>query len=74
MREVGDELSRWQKPAMLAFSDGDPVFPWPKAGERFSELIPTAGEPVRVEGAAHFLQEDAGEFIAERMVGFLDQG
>ena len=30
MREVGDELSRWQKPAMLAFSDGTPSSPGPR--------------------------------------------
>jgi pimeloyl-ACP methyl ester carboxylesterase len=27
-----------------------------------------AGEQVRIEGAAHFLQEDRGEEIAERIV------
>ena len=44
----------------VAFSDTDPVFPFPRSGERFTELIPTAGEQVRIEGAAHFLQEDRG--------------
>ena len=71
MRAVADELSRWEKPAFLAFSDTDPVFPFPKAGERFVELIPTATEQVRVEGAAHFLQEDRGEQIAGELLGFL---
>jgi haloalkane dehalogenase len=65
MRAVVDELSRWDKPALVAFSDEDPVFPYPRAGERFTTLIPTAGEQVRIEGAAHFLQEDRGERIAE---------
>ena len=71
MRAVADELARWEKPALLAFSDTDPVFPFPKAGERFVELIPTADEQVKIEGAAHFLQEDRGEQIAEEMLGFL---
>jgi haloalkane dehalogenase len=71
MREVADELSRWEKPAMVAFSDQDPVFPYPKGGERFVELIPTVEEQVRIEGAAHFLQEDRGELIAERLLRFL---
>jgi haloalkane dehalogenase len=70
MRAVADELSRWTKPALVAFSDGDPVFPYPRAGERFCSLIPDAGEQVRIEGAAHFLQEDRGEEIAERIVRF----
>jgi haloalkane dehalogenase len=70
MRAVADELSRWTKPALVAFSDSDPVFPYPRAGEAFCELIPGAGEQVRIEGAAHFLQEDSGEDIAELIVEF----
>ena len=34
-------------------------------------MIPTAGEQVRIEGAAHFLQEDRGEAIAAEMLRFL---
>ena len=48
----------------MAFSDSDPVFPYPRAGEAFADVIPGAGEQVRIEGAAHFLQEDRGERIA----------
>jgi haloalkane dehalogenase len=70
MRVVADELSRWDKPALVAFSDSDPVFPYPRAGERFCELIPGAGEQVRIEDAAHFLQEDRGERIAEEILRF----
>jgi len=71
MRAVMDELSRWDKPALVAFSDSDPVFPYPRAGEAFTSLIPTAGEQVRIEGAAHFLQEDRGEQIAGEILSFL---
>jgi haloalkane dehalogenase len=71
MRAVADELSRWDKPALVAFSDEDPVFPYPRAGERFATLIPSAGEQVRIEGAAHFLQEDRGERIAELVAEFV---
>ena len=70
MRAVADELSRWDKPALVAFSDEDPVFPYPRAGEAFTELIASAGEQVRIEGAAHFLQDDRGERIAELVVEF----
>jgi haloalkane dehalogenase len=70
MREVADELSRWEKPVLVAFSDCDPVFPYPRAGEFFCGLIPGAVEQLKVEGAAHFLQEDRGEWIAREIVRF----
>jgi haloalkane dehalogenase len=71
MRAVMDELSRWDKPALVAFSDSDPVFPFPRSGERFTQTIRTAGEQIRIEGAAHFLQEDRGEEIAGHIARFL---
>src|SRR3954451_1242605 len=71
MRAAADELSKWEKPVLVGFSDSDPVFPYPRAGEAFTSQIPGAGEQVRIEGAAHFLQEDRGEQIAEQIVGFL---
>jgi haloalkane dehalogenase len=44
-----------------------------KAGaRRFPLLVPlTAEEQVRIEGAAHFLQEDRGERIADEILRFL---
>jgi haloalkane dehalogenase len=74
MGEIADELRTWDKPCLVAFSDSDPVFPFPKAGEMFTDAIPTAGEQVKIEGAAHFLQEDRGEKIAEEVLSFLDRG
>ncbi|WP_165759460.1 haloalkane dehalogenase [Mycobacterium decipiens] len=71
MRTVIDELSRWNKPALVAFSDTDPVFAYPKSGQAFCDLIPTAGEQVRIAGAAHFLQEDRGEQLAEHLLTLL---
>ena len=71
MRAVMDALSRWDKPALVAFSDQDPLLPYPRAGEAFTSLIPTAGEQVRIAGASHFLQEDRGEQIAEELLRFL---
>jgi haloalkane dehalogenase len=70
MGAVSDALSRWDKPALVAFSDSDPVFPWPRAGQVFVDLIPTAGDQVKIEGAAHFLQEDRGEEIAAHVLRF----
>jgi haloalkane dehalogenase len=53
------------------FSDGDPIFSV-RAGQRFVDLIPGAAELEIVTGAGHFLQEDAGPQVAERLISFLD--
>ncbi|MDQ6811734.1 MAG: haloalkane dehalogenase [Actinomycetota bacterium] len=71
MRAVADALSRWEKPALIAFSDSDPVFPHPKSGEVFVAQVPGARPQVTIPGAAHFLQEDKGEQIAHEMLSFL---
>lgn len=68
MKAVTEALSEWDKPALVAFSDSDPVFPYPKSGQVFCDTITTAGEQVKIEGAAHFLQEDRGEQIAEHVL------
>jgi haloalkane dehalogenase len=70
MNAAREHLSRWEKPALVCFSDSDPIFP-PKAGQRFVDLIPGAQELRVVEGAAHFLQEDKGEEIAGHINEFL---
>jgi haloalkane dehalogenase len=68
MAAVQHVLGGWQKPALVAFSDSDPVFPFPQSGEVFTNLLPMASEQVRIEGAAHFLQEDRGPQIVEAML------
>jgi haloalkane dehalogenase len=70
MMEVRAELKRWDKPALVLFSDSDPIFS-PRVAERFAELIPGALPAETVEGAGHFLQEDKGEAIAARILRFL---
>jgi haloalkane dehalogenase len=73
MRAVQEQLASWDKSALVCFSDSDPIFT-PKAGQRFVDLIPGAGELRVIEGAAHFLQEDRGEAIAAEINRFLDGG
>ena len=70
MLEVGDALARWQKPALVLFSDSDPIFT-PEAARRLAARMPGAGPAEIVEDAGHFLQEDKGEEIADRIVRFL---
>jgi haloalkane dehalogenase len=72
MLEVRDALTRWEKPALVLFSDSDPIFS-PAAAERMAVRIPGARPAEIVEGAGHFLQEEKGEEIAGRIVRFLSE-
>jgi haloalkane dehalogenase len=71
MNAVRERISKWEKPALVCFSDSDPIFT-PKTGQRFVDLIPGAGDLCVIEGAAHFLQEDKGEGIAREINSFLE--
>jgi len=70
-REAWKTLERWSKPCLVMAGDKDPVLGIP-AGKIFERRIPTAGKLVVIENAGHFLQEDKGEEIAERIVAWLD--
>ena len=67
---VREALSRWEQPALVLFSDSDPIFS-PRVAERIAEHIPGALEPEIVAGAGHFLQEDQGELIGRRIARFV---
>ncbi len=73
MRETREKLSRWTNPALVMFSDGDPVT---RGGDRFfRKLIPSAKDEseIVIEGAGHFLQEEKGEQIARHIVDFIER-
>jgi haloalkane dehalogenase len=72
MLEVRAGLERWEKPALVLFSDSDPIFS-PAAADRMASRIPGAGPAEIVSGAGHFLQEEKGEEIAERIVRFVTE-
>jgi haloalkane dehalogenase len=57
------------RPKLAVWADGDPVLPL-ATGRRFAEAI-GAPEPEVIEGASHFLQEDAGARVGERIAAWL---
>lgn len=73
MLRVRDALARWERPALVLFGDADPIFSV-RTGERFCELIPGALPLEVVSGAGHYLQEDCGEEIGERIARFVSDG
>ena len=70
MLEVRAALEAWERPALVLFSDSDPIFST-VAAERMASRIPGAGPAEIVADAGHFLQEEKGEEIAARIVRFL---
>lgn len=64
MLRIMDALRAWDVPALVCWSDSDPVFPL-EAGEAMARLLPgAAGQMHTIQGASHMLQEDEGEQIA----------
>jgi haloalkane dehalogenase len=70
MLNVREALGRWTRPALVFFGDSDPIFS-PRVAERLAELIPGAELQPPVAGAGHFLQEDAGEEVGQRIALWL---
>ena len=70
MLEVREAMKRWEGRALVFFSDSDPIFA-PRVAERIAELLPNAELQEPVAGAGHFLQEDAGEEVGERIAAWL---
>jgi haloalkane dehalogenase len=72
-RAAWQRLSTWDRPFLVAFSDGDPITGG-MAPILKRAMAGAAGldHPV-LAGAGHFLQEDAGEEFAEAIVRFLRQ-
>jgi haloalkane dehalogenase len=74
MGRVREALETWEIPALVMFSDKDPVFR-PEVGERFAKFLPGSHDVMdRVEDAGHMLQEDKGEEIAYRILDWVGAG
>jgi haloalkane dehalogenase len=70
---IREALRTWEKPTLVLFGDSDPIF-GPRVAERIAEWIPSALPAELIEHAGHFVQEDAGEEAAARIVEFLQTG
>jgi len=70
MMAANERLKAWTRPALVAFSDQDPIFTT-RTGQRFVDRIPGARPLVVIPGGGHFLQEDMGEVVAAHIVDFL---
>src|SRR3954469_4359525 len=68
-QRVLEALRGDERPKLLLWADQDPVLTL-DTGRRFAAAI-GAPEPEVVEGASHFLQEDAGERIGRRIAEWL---
>jgi len=70
-RRAWEVLSRFEKPFLTAFSDGDPIT---GGGELiFQQNVPGAKDQPHtiIQGGGHFLQEDCGEDLARVVVDFI---
>jgi len=72
-RATREGLKMWKKPALVMFSDKDPISAG--ADEFFRKLIPTATDQPKIviENAGHFLQEEKGEEIAGHIREFMER-
>lgn len=70
-RAAWRRLAAWDKPFLVAFSDRDPITA--AMAPVLTDAVPGAKDlehPV-IEGAGHFLQEDAGERLGDVIAGFV---
>ena len=70
-RAAWQRLATWDRPFLVAFSDRDPITG--AMGPVLRRAVPGAAgikHPV-IEGAGHFLQEDAGDRLGEVIVEFI---
>jgi haloalkane dehalogenase len=69
-RRAWKVLMQWEKPALMCFSDADPIM---KGGDRpFLKQVPgTRGQPHITLQGHHFIQEEDGENWARAVAGWI---
>lgn len=71
IRETIDALRGDRRPALTMWAESDPIFPGDRFAGQLRDILPAGGEPLTVEGAGHFLQEDRGEWIGRLVADWL---
>lgn len=71
--ETWEYLETWTKPFLTVFGTADLVAYKPKSHLRFQELVPGAKglKHIEIEGANHFIQEDAPDQLVEIIHNFI---
>lgn len=69
-RRAWQALMQWDKPALMCFSDADPIM---RGGEKpFLKLVPgTLGQPHKTLQGRHFIQEEDGEAWAHAVADWV---
>ncbi len=68
---TAEYLSTDDRPALLLWADSDPALPLDPVGRKVQTLFPTAEPLTVIENAGHFLQEDQGEVIGNKIAEWL---
>ena len=68
-RRAIERLRTLPLPVFLPWADGDPITA--AAEEHLRSIFPNVAPPVVIRGAGHFLQEDSGEEIAEKILSWM---
>jgi haloalkane dehalogenase len=68
-RRAIERLRTLRLPVFLPWADGDPITA--AAEEHLRSIFPHAAPPVVIRGAGHFLQEDSGEEVADKILSWM---
>jgi haloalkane dehalogenase len=70
-QRVLEALAADTRPTLMLWAQDDPILP-PATGKRFAAAI-NRDEPEAIPSASHFLQEDQGQMIGERIAAWLGE-
>lgn len=69
--EIRQQLQAWNLPVLVISADGDMAWK-PDEGQRIAAIVPN-GTFYLVKNAGHYLQEDAGQEVGQRILQFVNE-